>query len=66
VRPQEPDSAYVLDMRDLRQVRTTLFQNAETKAEIFNIYKAIMLSAELESGQVAHRATSMERGSSEF
>ena len=38
IRPQEPDVAYILDLRDLKQVRTILLKNVDIKADIFNIY----------------------------
>lgn len=42
IRPQEPDVAYILDLRDLKQVRTILLKNVDSKADIFNIYQAIL------------------------
>ena len=56
----------MLDMRNLSQVRTTLFKNSQTSAEILNIYKAIIPSADIASGQVPHRATDLEKACSEY
>ena len=66
VKPQDPAGVIVLDYRDLKQVRTLLFQSMQASSAVFNIYSAIQPSPEIESGRLRHRATNLQAESIEY